>query len=397
VKAPHEPRGFAIWGSELSPFALKLRALFDYAELPYTWLPQDGGRLQNLHAARRIERAKRTRSVVRYPERSPLDEYPLVPYLLERGPEGHTVHYDSSALAHWLDDRHPAPPGPLTPEDPALAFAAQLIDEAFDEFVLYLVHHKRWVLSATSNDAGRRLAREFRRLIPPGVGPSFGRRFARRQVRRLPYLFSVAPPGLSRPDLPRSLTPPSRAGFPGTHDLLDDAWESYLAGMESVLTRQPYLLGQRFTVADASAYGQLGMNLKDPAAADAMRERAPTTHAWLCQIRDGGHVGSSGRLALCDAVGPLLAIMLATFVPLMRQNARAYDWARERGESLFNEKAFDRGRSLYDGELLGRPFRSGVKTFQVRVWREIRAAWDALPRESREQIEPLLPPGSSLD
>jgi hypothetical protein len=167
--------------------------------------------------------------------------------------------------------------------------------------------------------------------------------------------------------------------------------------MESVLTRQPYLLGQRFTVADASAYGQLGMNLKDPAAADAMRERAPTTHAWLCQIRDGGHVGSSGRLALCDAVGPLLAIMLATFVPLMRQNARAYDWARERGESLFNEKAFDRGRSLYDGELLGRPFRSGVKTFQVRVWREIRAAWDALPRESREQIEPLLPPGSSLD
>jgi len=397
VKAPQEPRSFAIWGSELSPFALKLRALCDYAELPYAWLPQDGGRLQNLRAGRRIERAKRTHSVVRYPEWSPLDEVPLVPYLLERGPEGHTVHYDSSALAHWLDDRHPAPPGPLTPEDPALAFAAQLIDEAFDEFGLYLVHHKRWVLSATSNDAGRRLAREFRRLIPPGVGPSFGRRFARRQVRRLPYLFSVAPPGLSPPGLPRSLMPPSRAGFPATHDLLDEAWESYLAGMESVLRHQPYLLGQRFTLADASAYGQLGMNLEDPAAADAMRERAPLTHAWLCQIRDGEHVGSSGRLALCDALRPLLASVLATFVPLMRQNARAYDRARERGESLFNEKAFDRGYSCYDGELLGRPFRSVVKTFQVRVWREIRAAWDALPHRSREQVMQVMPRGSGFD
>ena len=67
----------------------------------------------------------------------------------------------------------------------------------------------------------------------------------------------------------------------------------------------------------------------------------------------------------------------------MRQNARAYQAARERGESLFNESAFDRGRACYDGELLGRPFRSVVKTFQVRVWRELCDAWDALPEDDR--------------
>jgi glutathione S-transferase len=37
-----------------------------------------------------------------------------------------------------------------------------------------------------------------------------------------------------------------------------------LAALEGVLTRQPFLLGARFTVADASVYGQFGMNLKDP-------------------------------------------------------------------------------------------------------------------------------------
>ena len=55
--------------------------------------------------------------------------------------------------------------GRLFPEDPCLGFVAQLIDEAFDAFGLYMVHHKRWVLSAASNDAGRRLAREFARVL----------------------------------------------------------------------------------------------------------------------------------------------------------------------------------------------------------------------------------------
>ena len=409
MKRRSESRSFAIWGSELSPFTLKLRALCDYAELPYAWLPDRGSRLQNLRAWRLIERAKRTRTAIRYPQLSPLDEYPLVPYLLEREPEGGRwknrwrdqwknrweVHFDSSALAHWLDDVAPAKTGSLFPADPALAFVAQLIDEAFDEFGLYMVHHNRWVLSATSNDAGRRLAREFRRLRPPGAGKVMARSFARRQVRRLPYLFSAAPPGFSVPGLPRPLTPPSRSGFPETHGLLDAAWKRYLAGMEAALTRQPYLLGERFTVADASAYGQLGMNLKDPTAAALMRELAPTTYAWLCQIRGRGHVGRSGSLALGDALGPLLAIVVESFVPLMRQNARAYDEARERGETLFNERAFDRGRAVYDGELLGWPFRSGVKTFQVRVWREVQATWEALPPEARERVVRLLPPDAA--
>ena len=254
-----------------------------------------------------------------------------------------------------------------------------------------MVHHKRWVLSATSNDAGARLAREFARVLPPGRRATFARAFARRQVRRLPYLFSVAPSGFAIPGLPRDLTPPSRAGFPETHGLLDEAWERHLAGIEAVLASQPFLLGERFTVADAAVYGQLGMNLADPTSADLMRERAPVTHEWLCRIRDGRHVGSAGTLELSRALCPLLAIIVQSFVPLMRQNARALGEARERGESLFNEKAFDRGRACYEGELLGRPFRSVVKTFQVRVWRELCDAWDALPADDRVRVSRILP------
>jgi hypothetical protein len=254
-----------------------------------------------------------------------------------------------------------------------------------------MVHHKRWVLSAASNDAGARLAREFARVLPPGARATFARRFARRQVRRLPYLFSVAPSGFAIPGLPRDLTPPSRAGFPETHELLDEAWERHLAGIEAVLSSQPFLLGERFTVADAAVYGQLGMNLADPSAADLMRERAPVTHEWLCRVRDGEHRGGADALELRPVLRPLLYTVAATFVPLMRQNARAYVEARERGERVFNEKAFDRGRACYDGALMGRPFRSVVKTFQVQVWRELCDAWDALPEDDRLRVSRILP------
>ena len=81
----------------------------------------------------------------------------------------------------------------------------------------------------------------------------------------------------------------------------------------------------------------------------------------------------------------------------MAANARAHDDAVRRGERLFNEPAFDRGRALYEGVLLGHPFRSVVKTFQVRVWREIVGAWAALPEAARRSVAALAGDGHDLD
>lgn len=377
-----------VWGSELSPYTLKLRALLTAAAVPYRDLPAEGGRLENLRCIRLIERGKRRRTIERWPGLDPLDEYPLVPFLIL---DEQRVLYDSSALAAWLDHVQAPPRGPLVPDDPAVGFVARLIDEAFDELGLYLVHHARWVTSALTNDAGARLAHEFRRVLPPGMQPVMARRFARRQVRRLPYLFSVAPPDLLVPGLPPELTPPSRPGFPPTHALLDEIRGAVLLALEGVLTHQPYLLGERFTLADASVYGELGMNLKDPTAAEDMRRRAPTTFRWLCAIRDGAHAASAGPLVLADALRPLLELVDRTFAPLMAQNEAAYAAACAAGETRFNEWAFDHGRALYDGVLLGHPFRAVVKTFQVRVWRELRAAWAALDAEARARVRQVLP------
>jgi glutathione S-transferase len=323
---------------------------------------------------------------LRYGGHSELDEFPTVPFLIT---PDHDVHYDSSALAGWIDAEHPPEHGRLLPEDPVVNFLVRFIDETFDEFGLYMVHHNRWVLAAADNGAGQRLAAEFSRFLPPGGPQLLERKFPQRQVRRLPYLFSVAPSEF-HVDLPKALTPPARPGFPGTHALLDTAWHEYLAAMESLLEVQPYLFGARFSLADASAYGQLSMNLTDAGAAAVLRERAPRTYRWLCSIRDGEHCSAEGELEVTEALQPLLDVIAETFVPLMRQNELAYEAALARGETLFNEAAFNRDLALYGGELRGQTFRHVVKTFQVRTWRDLRGCWTALKPEERLALDRTL-------
>ena len=56
----------------------------------------------------------------------------------------------------------------------------------------------------------------------------------------------------------------------------------------------------------------------------------------------------------------------------------------------------DAGKALYDGELMGHPFRSVAKTFQVRVWRELCSQWRGLDEAARGELEHILPDAQLL-
>jgi len=382
-----EPRRYDVWGSELSPFTLKVEALLAYCGVPLRRLPTEGGSLENLWALRRVGRVKARRLPLTYPPMTELDEFPLVPYVL--GPDGVNL-YDSTAVAEWLDATRSSAERRLLPGDALPRFVVRSIDEYFDEFGLYMAHHARWVTSAHTNDAGARLAGEFRSLVVPPLRRRFAERFSARQVRRLPYLFSVATSDDAVfADLPPDRRPPKRDGFPATHELLDHAFARMLRCLEHVLAEQDFLLGARFTLADASAYGQLAMNLQDPSAAQLISRDAPRTRAWLARIAHGGaSEASRGGTAptLTRRLEPLLEEIARTFVPLMKQNEAAYERHRAKNETVFNEAAFDAGRALYDGELCDSAFRSVVKTFQVRVWRSLMGEWGALDPSARKRL-----------
>jgi hypothetical protein len=156
-----------------------------------------------------------------------------------------------------------------------------------------------------------------------------------------------------------------------------------LERVEALLSEQDYLLGNRFTIADASAYGQLAMNLFDPSAADVIQLRAPATYAWLRRIAKGDFSGSVDSPAVIARNEYLLDEIGETFVPLMEQNEAAFGKALHAGVTEFNEAAFNAGKALYRGTLGDMPFRSVVKTFQVEVWRRLRSEWSAMTLAQR--------------
>lgn len=361
-----------VYGTDLSPFFLKVLAMCRFKGLPHRVFTREAGTLEAARIQVRKSLLVRRLLPLTWPQMTDEDEFPLVPFVF--GPHGENL-YDSSAIGAWLDDRSPIKDGTdrLIPgESDELRAAVAIIDEYADEWGLYMAHHFRWVVSARTCNAAARLVSE----LPPVV--QLGRRqierfFTARQVRRLNYLFSVAPPGFQLEGLPSYRQPPSRVGFPPTHKLIEDAMSRLLAALEPVLQKRPFLFGRRFTLADAALFGQLSMNLEDPQASDFIARAAPTTHAWLREIYEGRFPGheSGAPLAVPPDLEPLFAEIGRTYVPLMQQQQRAYERYRAAGQKLFNEAAFDAGQALYDGELDGHPFRSVVKTFQVKTWRNL--------------------------
>jgi glutathione S-transferase len=380
-----------IYGSELSPFTLKVIACFEYHRIPYRFLFEEGNTWENIKIQVRKEALVKGVIPLTWPQMDEDDEFPLVPYVF--GPDKQNL-YDSTAIAEWIELNQLGTPREslLNHHNPAIDFVIRLIDDYADDYGLYMVHHNRWKVSAKTNNAGKRLARELRTIVGPAQ-PIVANNFSVRQIERLPYLFSVAPEGFHIEGLKSKKQPPSHLDFPPTHQLLEQSFENLLLACESILKQQPYLLGDRFTLADASLYGQLGMNMKDPTAAARIQDLAPITYKWISRISDGQFEShdSGNDIELKNNIKPLLAEICRTYVPLMNQNLDAYNQLKKQGNHLFNEKAFDNNKAIYAGEIDGTPFKSVAKSFQAKTWRQLKNRWNNLSDQEKQLVSDFLP------
>ena len=380
---------YVLWGSELSPFYLKVLACLQYHHTKINFQPQNGHYFKALYYQLKVQLIQAGLIKITWPQKSTLDELPLVPYMFNS--KGQSL-YDSSAFAHYLDKHTTSPVHCLCSFDNnSVEFLIALIDEYADEFGLYMVHHMRWKYSATDNTAGSRLANEFKTLLGPFNG-IIANSFPKRQVRRLPYLFSVAPKGFAIDKLPKVLQPPIKIGFPATHKLLENSYDNLLDALELLFAKRPYILGNAFTLADASIYGQLSMNLTDPSANQHIIRRAPNVHAWLIKIQQSDFQRPDKvKFEINEDLAPLLMEIQRTFIPLMQQNHQAYKNYLAEGHDVFNENAFNKGEALYEGLIDGEPFKSVVKSFQVASWQDIVKRWNGLSDSERQIINDVTP------
>lgn len=109
---------YSIYGSELSPYSVKVRSFFRYKKLNHEWIP---------------------RSPAVQSEFQKYAKLPLVPLVVT--PEGEGIQ-DSTLILELFEASHTEPS--VTPADPALAFVSALLEEYGHEWGNKWMFHYRW-------------------------------------------------------------------------------------------------------------------------------------------------------------------------------------------------------------------------------------------------------------
>jgi glutathione S-transferase len=267
---------YRIFGSEMSPYSVKVRSYFRYKGLPHEWIAR---RAENDDAYRRYARL------------------PIIPLVVT--PEGEGIQ-DSTPVMEAVEARFPTPS--LHPEDAALAFLSALVEEFGDEWGNKLMFHHRWYDPVDQDAASLVLARL---SLPFGEKAEVETRAAAIKARMT-----------------------GRGAFVGSSDanapLITRYYFELLDILEPHLKARKYLFGARPSFGDFGLAHQLYEASIDPTCGSAMRARGPAVLDWchrMLEPRDDGEFEAWASLQA--TLEPLLGYIGRYFLPWTKANARA--------------------------------------------------------------------------
>jgi glutathione S-transferase len=311
---------YRIFGSELSPYSVKVRSYFRYKGIPHEWVVRNPS-----NAAEYQRHAK----------------LPLIPLVVTPEDQG---MQDSTPILEALERRFPEPS--IHPPEPVAAFVSALLEEFGDEWGNKWMFHYRWTYEADQWSCAERIARD----QLPGAGAEQLRAAAGAiRERMIPRLSFVGSSEATRPTIERS-------------------FERTLALLEAHLARRPYLFGARPAFADFGLALQLYECLSDPTPGAAIRARAPRAQRWVERMLDPK---SDGPFEPFGALEP-------TLLPLLREEvgARFLPWSAANAEALAS------GAETLDVELAGERFTQRPQKYHARSLAALRARYGAVADRS---------------
>ncbi len=266
-----------LFGSELSPYSVKVRSYFRYKGLEHDWLP---------------------RSPANQAEFQKYAKLPLVPLVVTA--DGTGTQDSTPIIEHFeATAREPS----IVPDDPPVAFISALLEEYGDEWLNKPMFHYRWHYKADRWSTAERIALQ----MAGGQGP-LGVAKARAMVAD-------------------RMT--GRLGFVGssekTRPIIEASFKRTLGLLDTHLAQRPYLLGGRPGLADFGVWGQLYEAATDPTPGGQMRAAAPNVMAWVQRMVDPTAEGPFEAWAtLATTLMPLLAQEVGgLFLPWSAANAAA--------------------------------------------------------------------------
>ena len=266
---------YRLFGAETSPYSLKVRAFLRYKKADFEWV---------------------TRSASTEKEFTSLATLPTVPLLVTA--DGETSQ-DSTHMLALLETACPEPEA--TPDDPACAALALLLEDYADEWLNKVMFHQRWSQSPDREASAIRVMEQMFDGKPPGARKKIQDSIAGRMHDRL------------------ALVGADEANAP----VLTASFRRFAELFEAHLTHHLYLFGGRPSVADFALAGQLNQLLSDPTPGEWLRDRAPFLTAW-CEFMDAPKAGApfADIEDLSDTLLPLLRDEVAkTYLPWALQNS----------------------------------------------------------------------------
>ena len=268
---------YRVFGSELSPYSVKVRSFFRYKDLPHDWIP---------------------RSPAVQGEFQKYAKLPLVPLVVT--PEGEGVQ-DSTPI---LERFEAAAPEPATiPADPALAFLSALLEEYGDEWGNKWMFHYRWRYQPDCWATAERIALQMMGAQGPLAVAQARAAVAERMTGRLGFVGSNEQ----------------------TQPVIEASFRQALALLEAHLATRPYLLGGRPALADFGLWAQFYEAATDPTPGAIMRASAPQVMKWVQRMLSPR---AEGPFEAWDGLAPTLMSLLkqevgALFLPWSVANAAA--------------------------------------------------------------------------
>ncbi|MFO1082677.1 MAG: glutathione S-transferase family protein [Reyranellaceae bacterium] len=306
---------YRIFGSELSPYSVKVRSWFRYKGLPHKWI---------------------LRSPAVQAEFQKYAKLPLVPLVVT--PEGEGVQ-DSTPIIERFEALAHQPP--IVPDDPALAFLSALLEEYGDEWGNKWMFHYRWRYQPDIWSTAERIAQQMAGAHGTLAVAQTRAMVAERMTGRLGFVGSNA----------------------RTEATIEASFKQALTLLEAHLQARPYLLGGRPAMADFGLWGQLYEAATDPTPGALMRAAAPKVMAWI------------GRMLAPTAEGPFEAwpALAPTLMPLLTQEVGELflPW------SMANAAAVARGDKQFAIMLAGAPWDQEPQKYHARSLAEIRRKYAA--------------------
>lgn len=308
---------YRLFGSETSPYSLKVRSYLRYKKLPFDWVARGYGNDE---------------------EFSSLAKSQALPMLVSA--KGGVAH-DSSLIMTAIEAKVNKPF--VTPMDNGCAVLAILLEEYADEWLNKVMTHYRWSATKTAKAAAKRQAE----LIFAGYDVE-GMADIEKSIAKT-MTGNLKTVGVVKKNIP----------------ILEASFERFLKLLNAHLEHHLCIFGGNPSRADFALAGQLIQMMSEDVPGALIRETAPFVAAW-CEFMEEPR--SDGPFKTLDAVSE-------TLLPLIRDEVAPtfLAWAAENAVSIGKKK------KTVTVTIDGAEFKQNVQTQTSAAFSELLSVFAATP------------------